>query len=321
MVSYLSRLTSMQWNDVRRRIKLRDLEILVAVIQTGSMGKAAAMLNMTQPAVSKSIAHLEHTFSVRLLDRSRQGIEPTAYGHAIVKRGIAMFDELRQGAQDVAFLSDPTVGEIRVGGTEQVNSAIFAPIIEHLSRKHPRMSFHVIAGDLRMNLRELDARRIDIVVAGIMRPLDEERSVEILFNDPLVVIAGPSHPLARRRKVDVAELLEHAWTLQPADHQFASTARESFRALGLNPPKITAETTSTNLRRKLLATGRFLSMAPRSLVLFPHKDPALKILPVALPAVPRPVAIITIKGRMPNPAAQLFIDQVRTLTKRLASLK
>jgi DNA-binding transcriptional LysR family regulator len=285
------------------------------------MGKAAAALNMSQPAISKSIAQLEHTLSVRLLDRSRQGIEPTPYGRAIVKRGIAVFDELRQGTQDLAFLSDPTVGEIRIGGSEQVSSAIFAPVIERLARKHPRMSFHVVAGDLRLVLRELDARRIDIVIAGLARPLDVEHSVEILFDDPLVVIAGPNHPLASRRRIDGAELLLQAWTLQPAGSQFAGMAREGFHALGLDLPKITAETTSANLRRKLLATGHFLSMAPRSLVLFPRKDPALRILPVALPRPRRPVAVITLKNRLLNPAAQLFIEQVRTLTKPLAVLK
>jgi DNA-binding transcriptional LysR family regulator len=312
----------MQWNDrVRRRLKLRDLDILLAVIQTGSMGKAAAALNMSQPAISKSIAHLEHTLSAQLLDRSRQGIEPTAYGRAIVKRGVAVFDELRQGTQDIAFLSDPTSGEIRIGGSEQVSSAIFAPVIERLARNHPRMSFRVIAGDLRLVLRELNARRIDIAIAGFAKPPDGEYSVEVLFSDPIVVIAGPDHLLARRRRIDIAELLQQAWTLQPADHQFASMAREGFHSLGLSPPKITAESTSANLRRKLLATGLFLSMAPRSVALFPKKDPSLRILPVALPGVTRSVAIITLKNRMLSPAAQLFIEHVRTLTKPLASMK
>ena len=106
-----------QWNDrVRHRLKLRDVDILVAVIQTGSMGKAASVLNMSQPAVSKAIAYLEHTLGVRLLDRSRQGVEPTPYGRALIKRGVAIFDELRQGVQDIASLTDPTVGEIRMGG-------------------------------------------------------------------------------------------------------------------------------------------------------------------------------------------------------------
>jgi DNA-binding transcriptional LysR family regulator len=312
----------MHWDDrVRRRLKLRDLDILLTVIQTGSMGRAAAALNMSQPAISKAIAHLEHTLSVRLLDRSRQGIEPTSYGRAIVKRGIAVFDELRQGTQDLAFLSDPTTGEIRIGGSEQINSVIFAPVIERLARKYPRMSFHVIAGDLRLTLRELQARRIDIVIAFIAEPLDVEHSVEILFNDPLVIIAGPSHPLARRRTVGVAELAQHAWTQQPADNIFGAIAREAFRDLGLDSSKITVETTSAVLRVKLLATGLFLSMAPRSLVLFPRKDPAFRILPVALPRTAHPVVIITLKDRSLNPAAQLFIEQVRTLTKPLAALR
>ena len=86
----------MQWNDsVRRRLKLRDVDILLTVIQIGSMGKAASLLNMSQPAISNAIAQLEHTLGVRLLDRSRQGVEPTPSGRALIKRGVAMFDELR----------------------------------------------------------------------------------------------------------------------------------------------------------------------------------------------------------------------------------
>jgi DNA-binding transcriptional LysR family regulator len=137
-----------QWNDrVRRRLRLRDIDILLAVIQAGSMGKAAAALNMSQPAVSKAIAYLEHTLGVRLLDRSRQGVEPTPHGSALIKRGVAMFDELRQGVEDIASLSDPAVGEIRMGGSEHTISAIYSPVIQRFSRQYPRMSFHVVVGD------------------------------------------------------------------------------------------------------------------------------------------------------------------------------
>src|SRR5258708_14688199 len=108
-----------QWNArVRRRLRLRDVDILMAVIQTGSMGKAAGALNMSQPAVSKAIAYLEHTLGVRLLDRSRQCVEPTPYGRALIKRGVAVFDELRQGVQDIASLTAPTLCEIPMGGGE-----------------------------------------------------------------------------------------------------------------------------------------------------------------------------------------------------------
>src|SRR5918999_6602909 len=89
---------------VAHRLKLRDLRLLDAVVQWKSMAKAAAHLNLTQPAVSKAISELEHTLGVRLVDRSRQGVEPTAHGQALIKRGIVIFDELRQGVSEFESL-------------------------------------------------------------------------------------------------------------------------------------------------------------------------------------------------------------------------
>src|SRR5262245_55093087 len=108
----------MRWNDrIGRRIKLSDLHILLAVAQSGSMAKAASQLAVSHPVVSRSISELEHTLGVRLLERNRQGIELTEYGRAMLDRGHAVFDELRQGVKDIEFLSDPTAGELRIGTT------------------------------------------------------------------------------------------------------------------------------------------------------------------------------------------------------------
>jgi DNA-binding transcriptional LysR family regulator len=311
-----------QWNDrVRRRLKLRDVDILLAVIQTGSMGKAAAALNMSQPAISKAIAYLEHTLGVRLLDRSRQGVEPTPYGRALVKRGVAMFDELRQGVQDIASLTDPAAGEIRMGGSEHTIAAIYSPVIHQLSRQYPRMSFHIVVGDLRMMSRELDARQIDFVVSRMYSLPSEEHSVEVLFDDPLVVVTGPDNPLARRRKIDPAELLNKPWTLQPRENSFGSFAMEALHAAGLPAPRITVATTSSNLRGEMLATGRYLTMVPRYWMLLPRRHPSLRVLPVEFPNTRLKVAIITLKNRSLSRATELFIDNVRALTKRLTKEK
>src|SRR5262245_16903223 len=84
-----------------RRLRVLDLYILPAVVKMGGMGKAARELAMTQPAVSAAIANLEHMLGVRLLDRSPSGIEPTIYADAILKRSVAVFDELKQSVKDV----------------------------------------------------------------------------------------------------------------------------------------------------------------------------------------------------------------------------
>jgi DNA-binding transcriptional LysR family regulator len=310
-----------QWNDrVRRRLKLRDVDILLAVIQTGSMGKAADSLHMSQPVISKAIANLENALGVRLLDRSRKGVEPTPYGRALIKRGVTIFDELRQGLQDIAFLTDPTVGEIRIGGSDNVISAIFSPVVHRLLRQYPRMTFRIIAGDLQMLSRELESRHIDLLVSRIYSPRSEEHSVEVLFEDPLVVVAGANNPLTRRRKVELTELLDQPWTLQPFDNNFGAFVMEAFRAKGLVPPQITVATTSYNLRSEFLATDRYLTMVPRFWTLLPRKHPSLRILPVEL-SMRHDVAIVTLKNRSLSRATALFIDGVRAMTKPLARLK
>ena len=103
--------TVQHWESrIGRRLKLRDLHVLFAVVQWGSMAGAARNLAMSQPAVSKVIADLEAVLRVRLLDRSSRGIEPTIYAHALLKRGHVAFDELMQGIRDIEFLADPTSG-------------------------------------------------------------------------------------------------------------------------------------------------------------------------------------------------------------------
>src|SRR5947199_3030909 len=101
-------------SQIGRRLRLRDLHVFFTVVQRGSMAKAAAQLGVSQPAVSEVIADLEHALGVRLLDRSSQGVEPTMYGRALLKRGTVAFDELKQSVKDIEYLADPTTGEIKV---------------------------------------------------------------------------------------------------------------------------------------------------------------------------------------------------------------
>jgi DNA-binding transcriptional LysR family regulator len=309
----------MRWDDrIRRRLKLRDLDILMAVIEAGSMGKAAKRFNITQPAVSKVLADLEHTLGFRLVDRSRQGAEPTLHGRALVKRGIAVFDELQQGMQDMDFLSDPTAGNLRIGTAEPIAAAIVSPVVDRLSRQYPRMSFHVVAGETGLLYRELAARNIELVITRATGALPEEYSVEILFHDFLVVVTGANNPLARRRKIGLAELLNEPWVLPPLDTDFGSLVAAAFRSHGLVAPRLTMTTVSYVLRKELLTTGRFLTVFPSFSIRLPSRQPLFKALPVELANTRRPISIVTLKNRSLSALAQLFIERVRGLTRSVA---
>lgn len=172
----------MPWNDrLKRRLKLRDLDILTALLDTGSMGKAANRLGVSQPAVSKAIAELERTLGVRLVDRSRRGVVPTPYGLALKNRSIAIFNDLRQGVAEIDFLSDPTKGEIRIGATDPIMAAIVSPAIDRLSRKYPKLVFHVVIGDTPMLYKDVSERNIEFAICRMLGQLPKGLAAEILF--------------------------------------------------------------------------------------------------------------------------------------------
>lgn len=128
-------MANMRWADrIGRRLKLRDLHVLSAVVQWGSMAKAARDLAVSQPVVSAAIADLERVVGVRLLERSRQGIEPTIYGQALLKHGAVAFDALRQGVMEIEFLSDPTAGELRIGCPEWIAAGLLPVVIDRNCR-------------------------------------------------------------------------------------------------------------------------------------------------------------------------------------------
>jgi DNA-binding transcriptional LysR family regulator len=311
----------MQLSDrVGRRIKLHDLHVLMAVAQAGSMTKAATALKTTQPAISKSIAALEHTFGVRLLDRNPQGVQPTEYGRALLNSGVKVFDDLRQGVRQIESLADPAAGEVRIGCHHFLGASFVPAVIERLSRRYPRMVFHIVASQTDVLQRELSERKVDLVVGWKLGALTDEQMVfEHLYDDPHVVVAGARNPWVRRRSVKLADLMKETWTLAPPESVYGAIAREAFRASGFDYPRATVFSLPTEARIALLATGRFLSILSTSVLRFPTRRSDIKILPVELPLAGISIGILALKGRTITPASQLFIETARDVVKTLKS--
>ena len=305
----------MQWkNRTARRIKLRDLQVLQAVAQTGSMMKAAASLAVTQSAVSKSIAEMEHVLGMSLFDRGARGVVPTPGARVLLTRANAIFDELRQGLEEIEFLSDPTAGELRIGTTEPM-AAILSAAIERLSLRHPLMVFHVTVGDTRILLRDLRDRNLDLAITRMDATVTErDIELEILFHDRLAVIAGQTNPLTRRRKLTLHELIDEPWALPPPDNFLSRFIAESFLVRGLELPRATVITPSIHMRNSLLAAGRFVTILPSAVLRFPGYRGWLKALPLQLQETSRPIGLIRLKKRDLGPIADLFVRALRSTT-------
>jgi DNA-binding transcriptional LysR family regulator len=308
------------WGDrIGRRIKLRDLHILLAVAQARSMGKAAADLGVSQPVVSKAISDLEFVLGVRLMDRSAQGVELTVYGSELVKYGNAVFDDLRAGVKALEFLSDPTVGELRVGCTEPLAAGFIAEVIGRLSAKYRRASFHVMTADpMALNERELQHRNVDLVVSPTETIVpDADTTIDVLFDDRQVIVAGPKNKLARRRRLQLHHLEDERWFLPPADSAIGSHIAECFRAAGLQMPRPHVASFSIPLCLRMVERENFLTMLPISMLLY-GGHPSLRLLRVEAPSIPRPTGIIALKNRTLGPLARLFSATAREVASVVA---
>jgi DNA-binding transcriptional LysR family regulator len=262
---------------------------------------------------------LEHTIGVRLLDRNPQGVELTQYGRALLDGGAAAFDDLRQALKNIEFLADPTAGEVRIGSSALLAASFVSAVVERLSRRHPRIVFHLVTGHVESLHQELSERNVDLLIARRFGPLADERlDFEFLFDDSFVVAAGVQHPCVRRRKIGLAELVREAWVLPPPGSVIASVVTEAFRARRLDYPRTTVVTESSEVRTSLLATGRFVTIFPASALRFSPRSLEVKVLPVELPMARLPNGIVVPKARALSPVAQLFIDCARETAKPLA---
>jgi DNA-binding transcriptional LysR family regulator len=283
------------------------------------MGKAAAQLSVSQPAISKAIADLEHALGVRLLDRSQLGVEPTVYGRALLERGLNAFDELKQAVKQIEFLTDPTVGDVRVGSTVIAATSVVATIVDLLSRRHPRVSVHLLAAEATMIYRALEEREVEVVIAGIFgRVAKDHLNAEVLFDDPFVVVAGAQNPWCRRRRIKLSNLMNEPWALPPRDSPTGSIVVEVFRASGLELPRATLVASSIPARNAMLTSGRFLTLVPTSVLKLGDGNGEIKALAVDIPKVGRPIGILTLKNRTLSPVAELFIATAREVANSIA---
>ena len=314
--------TASRESFIGSRLRLKDLHVFMAVVRSGSMAKAVDLLGISQPAISEVISGLEHALRVKLFDRNPRGVELTAYGRALLKRGVAAFDELTQGLAEIEDLADPGVGEVRIGCPESISAAIMPPIIRQFKQKYPRVVLQVDNVSTRtMELPQLRDRSLDLVIARVLSPVAsdvfaDDLNVEILFEDHVVVAAGLKSPWAQRRHIDLAELLDEPWIV--TNSRAGSIVAEACRAKGLREPIISLVTYSVHLRADLAASGDYLTSLPASVLRFNAERFALKVLPVDLPLRPWPVALVTLKNRTLNPVVQRFIDHVRVFTKPMS---
>ncbi len=308
----------MDWSDrIGLRLKLRDLHILMAVADAGSMAKAAARLSISHPAVSKAISEIEGTLGVRLFDRGSQGVELTAHGEVLLRCGINVFDEMQQGLRSLEHLSDPNSGEVRLGCTDIILHSLVPPIVRKFSAKYPGVQLDVrLTNPGEHQVQELRERKIDLLITRATGRQEDFHS-DVLFAEPFVFVVGARGELARKRRITLADIIKGNWVLPPYDSAPGILVAEVFRANGFSPPRPLLKTIAIQLTVSLIASGEFVGILPMSVAALSAHQASLRVLPLKSPGPRISAEIVFLKNRTLSPAVEAFIDCTREVAKSL----
>ena len=295
-----------------RHLKLGELRAFVAVLEHRSFRKASAVLHLTQPAVTKSIAGLEQMLGVTLFDRFGHGVEPTVHALSFAPRAIAIFEELRRAAQDLERVSAGIDGSLRVGVTEMPAIPFLPVAINRMIDVAPKIFVSIVEDGHPGLMDRLRKRDIEVAILrlSLVEP-GEDTHITRLFDEKLCVVASKNHPLASRKQLSWPELLAQRWVLPPADCYFYEHVHGVLASAGLEMPHQVVETISVQLQFNMVLHGGLLGFGMRSQIDFaPGKDFVVR-LPFEIDTPPRPVAAVTLKAHAPSPLAQQLISHIR----------
>jgi DNA-binding transcriptional LysR family regulator len=311
----------MDWSDrIGRRLKLRDLHILMAVADTGSMAKAAAQLRISHPAVSKAISEIEGTLGVRLFDRGSQGAELTAHGDVLLRCGINVFDEMQQGLRSLEHLSDPNSGEVRLGCTDIILHSLVPAIVREYSKKYPGVQLDVkLTNPGGHQIQELRDRKIDLLITRATGQQDDFHS-EVLFDEPFVFVVGAQSEFARKRRVALKDIIKGNWVLPPYDSAPGALIAEVFRANDFSPPRQSVKTIAIQLTVSLIASGEFVGILPTSVAALSAHRAGLRVLPLKSAGPRISAEIVFLRNRTLSPAVESFINCAREVAISLVRM-
>jgi len=281
------------------------------------MAKASQHLGLSQPAISRAVADMEHALGVPLLDRSATGVGLTEHGRVLVERTRIIFDEVKESIKEIEHLADPRQGEVRIGVTEPL-TAILSEIIGQMTRRYPRITYQVSVGDTDLLTHWLRDRALDVALTrwNALTKADD-LAAETLYTATLAIVADRTHPLAARKRLTLPDLMYEQWALPPPDTFLGRVTSDLFEQKRLPLPSSIVTTTSTLMRLSLVANGRFLSVLPTSMLRHRSYKSWLRTLRVDLGDRGGSVSAITIKDRRTSGAMKLFLEASRAVCKGL----
>ena len=307
---------------LRSNLKLKHLQLIVALDEFRHLGRSAEFLSLTQPAVSKSLAEIERLFGLELFVRSTRGTEPTAYGQKVARFARSVLADFDRTREDISAVASGGAGRIRVGAMVVATPGLLMEAVGRLKQEAPRTAVLVEEGDLSRLLPRLRVGELDFIV-GRLEPgyASPDLETEALYTEAMSVVVASDHALARLRKPGWADLATQPWVVPPPWASSRIKLNQMFYKHGLEPPADIVETASFLVTLSFLRQHRRVAFVAHEVARYLEGEQLARTLALPVPIELPPVGLIMLRGGLRTPAADKLLGSLRASARRGAKAR
>jgi LysR family pca operon transcriptional activator len=300
------------------RLKLRQIEIVLAVAEQGSFLAASHKLSITQPAVSKAVQDVEDILGHPLFDRMARGVMINPFGRAVVERGMAMMSLVERLADDMVQIEQGQAGTLIIGALPTAASSVLPSTLGRLKVTNPELNIRIVQGRTAELMPELESGRLDLIV-GRLYELETAHDVqrETIYHEPISMLARAGHPLLNGPPPDAAAIAAFGLVLPSLEQRLGQEVDGVIASSGLSMPSSLLRSTSLSFIRELVLTSDFVTVLPRLMLAGDLGRGTAGIVPVTLSSGRRPAGIITLRHRRRPPSIAALLTALRAHLREL----
>ncbi|MCY0389556.1 LysR family transcriptional regulator [Robbsia sp. Bb-Pol-6] len=300
------------------RLRMKQLQLLIALDDHASLHKASSAMAMTQSAASKALAELEAMLGEPLFERMKTGLVPNPFGHCVIRYARLLASELDALCQEVADIRAGTGGRLAVGAIMGSILDRVAPVLNDLRKRHPGLSIEIVEDTSSRMLVLLDEGRLDLVIGrSAVSDSPGKYRYHPLADEPVAVVVGADHPPFAPGEVTFAELAQHRWVSYPNNMPMQAFLEREMDLAGMPMPDSAISTASTFVTVALLRGDvDLVALLPEAVAQMFSAHGMLRVVPVAFKSQSQTFGIVTRKAGMPSPLASEFIERLKAQVAR-----
>lgn len=297
---------------IHHHLKIKHLKMLVELADQSSVAQAAKNLHVTQPAVSKMLAEMEVGLDLELFERVGRGIKPTAFGELMIRYAREILLNLVKANEEILSLTSGTKGHIRIGILAGLATQTILTAVKNMKAHWPNITIAIREGKHAQNMHDLAMGHLDLLIGRVyINPECEDFEVEIMYEEPLVLVVAKQHPLVHKHPLEWNDLENLPWIMPGEDSPTHQRLLQLLAQHNIKKPKNIIECVARNITIPLLSMPPHIGMLPLSDARQYAQQGIFEILPLSLGELPAPMGMIWNKTSHISEAQILFQDQIR----------